>query len=878
MKRVLSIVSVMMVLCILLSCTAVTVYAEGESMDPEELGITSYYSTGNQLIVPGLPKLIRGTLEYDDSKAEIYREHPDYGEEGVRFPLSERYGQLYDVAYHFEGTVLYFEYTVKNGVTLDDYLDALDALESEDRKVSREPGKIHNFLLVDLALKLKEFSMIGVAWTIVTDVILDDGTVLYENGSRTGDGYGYQGGLLFPLALPSQEQTGATPTEAPIDPYRDKLKRRYGITDRALIDYELLYEHKDANGEVDWALIKGAESGAVSGKWSEPAYYEFGNRVMTVDYAKRPFAFGMGVYIAKYDRFFDVNAPEFRELDDLERVWTQMGAGRLMGDMDGNNCLEIIDAVMIQRCQAEMTDYPTEDYNYPPEWEEGAIKYFSDFDQDGVRNITDATAIQRFLANLSYRSEAKPAPTEPAPTQPEPTEPEVLDTPQITGFKSTAEGVEITIGAVPGAEKYRVYYKNKNGNWVKMGETETGVFVDKDVKTGTTYRYTVRCIKADLSEFTSDCNTEGWSYRYYPTPKITKCEAVADGVQITWDSVKGAAKYRVYYNGSKGWTKMADVTGTSCVDTDVTAKHWYTYTVRCVSSDGQSFTSDYDPNGAKFYLAETPIIDYFSTRMDGINIEVWASKAIARIYRKTSNGWKRIAEIDTQDDCVFRDTDVEPGKTYTYTVRIVDENGVFLSYYNTSGWSYTYKKADCLPELEIFMYDGDDMVLVQPKADNKFGIKYFDVNIRFNSETVGNVKVTDEPTYIRSEYFKPDHDYYIEITGTDASGNAVTKTGDCMPHTMIAPTNLRAERTGDRQYRFSWDIYYGYPDWYSFGLISTDGKYSIDPGDLTERHFDVDLSAYPQDTEWFAFVSVVKSDGVSVSWPDRIDFKESDYP
>ena len=55
MKRVLSILSLVMALCILLSCTAVTAYAEGESMDPEELGITSYYSTGNQLIVPGLP-------------------------------------------------------------------------------------------------------------------------------------------------------------------------------------------------------------------------------------------------------------------------------------------------------------------------------------------------------------------------------------------------------------------------------------------------------------------------------------------------------------------------------------------------------------------------------------------------------------------------------------------------------------------------------------------------------------------------------------------------------------------------------------------------------------------------------------------------------
>lgn len=882
MKRALSILSLIMALCILMSCTAVTAYAEGESMDPEELGITSYYSTGNQLIVPGLPKLIRGSLEYDESKAEIYREHPKYGEDGVRFPLSEEYGELYDVDYRFEGTVLYFEYTVKNGVTLDDYLDTLDAMRSEDRKVSREPGKIHNFSLVDVALKLKEYSMIGVAWTLITDVILDDGTVLYENGNRTGDGYGYQGGLLFPLAFPSQEQSGATPTEAPIDPYRDKLKRRYGITDNFLIDYELLYEHKDANGEVDWALIKGAESGAVSGKWSEPAYYEFGNRVMTVDYAKRPFAFGMGVYIAKYDRFFDVNAPELRELDGLDRVWTESGAGRLMGDMDGNDCLEIIDAVMIQRCQAGLTDYPTEDYNPPPEWEERAVGYFSDFDQDGERTIMDATCIQRYLANLSYRPAGwtpyphNVQPTEPAPTQPEPTEPKMLDTPQITGFISTAEGVEIHIGTVEGAEKYRVYYRNKNGNWVNMGETTNGVFVDTDVKTGSSYRYTVRCIKADLSEFTSDFNSEGWSYTYYPTPKITKCEAVSGGVEITWNPVKGAEKYRVYYKGSKGWTKMADVSGTSYVDTDVSAQHWYTYTVRCVSSDGTRFMSDYDANGTRFYLLETPAIDHFNTRMDGIEIVVDAIKSLARIYRKTSTGWKRIAELDTQDNSVFRDTDVEPGKTYTYTVRKVDEDGNFLSWYNTSGWSYTYKKADCLPELEYFVYNGDNTAFVQLKTDNKFGIKQFYIHVIIDGDYKGTFQVPDTPALLQADFFQPNQDYVLYIAGIDSSGNEITEEGDQWISPPARPTNLKTKKLDNRRYSLTWSTANYSSYLYEVNIISQDGEYAIDSDVLTEREYTFDLSEYPEDTEWMIYVYDIKDDGISLSC-DSIEFKESDY-
>ena len=41
------------------------------------------------------------------------------------------------------------------------------------------------------------------------------------------------------------------------------------------------------------------------------------------------------------------------------------------------------------------------------------------------------------------------------------------------------------------------------------------------------------------------------------TPKITKAESVNNGVKISWGRVNGAARYRVYYKGSKGWTRLA---------------------------------------------------------------------------------------------------------------------------------------------------------------------------------------------------------------------------------------------------------------------------------------------------------------------------------
>ena len=66
------------------------------------------------------------------------------------------------------------------------------------------------------------------------------------------------------------------------------------------------------------------------------------------------------------------------------------------------------------------------------------------------------------------------------------------------------------------------------------------------------------------------------------TPKISKAESVYGGVKLTWNKVNGAAKYRVYYKGSKGWTRMVDTTSTSYIDKDVSSGRNYTYTVRCI--------------------------------------------------------------------------------------------------------------------------------------------------------------------------------------------------------------------------------------------------------------------------------------------------------
>ena len=70
------------------------------------------------------------------------------------------------------------------------------------------------------------------------------------------------------------------------------------------------------------------------------------------------------------------------------------------------------------------------------------------------------------------------------------------------------------------------------------------------------------------------------------------------GVTITWQPVKGASQYRVFRKDKSGkWTVVRDTSLTSSLDRKVEFGHRYTYTVRCISSDGSVYTSGYDTTG-----------------------------------------------------------------------------------------------------------------------------------------------------------------------------------------------------------------------------------------------------------------------------------------
>ena len=278
-----------------------------------------------------------------------------------------------------------------------------------------------------------------------------------------------------------------------------------------------------------------------------------------------------------------------------------------------------------------------------------------------------------------------------------------LATPKISKAESINGGVKISWSKVKGAVKYRIYYKGSKG-WTRLADTTSTAYTDSKVSSGKTYTYTVRCINSSATKFTSGYDSKGKSVKYISAPKITKAESVNGGVKISWNKSNGAEKYRVYYKGSKGWTRLADTTSTSYTDSKVSSGKTYTYTVRCINSSATKFTSGYDSKGKSVKYISAPKITKAESVNGGVKISWNKSNGAEkyRVYYKGSKGWTRLADTTSTS---YTDSKVSSGKTYTYTVRCINSSATkFTSGYDSKGKSVKYISAQ-KPKEKVWVVD-----------------------------------------------------------------------------------------------------------------------------------------------------------------------------
>ena len=263
-----------------------------------------------------------------------------------------------------------------------------------------------------------------------------------------------------------------------------------------------------------------------------------------------------------------------------------------------------------------------------------------------------------------------------------------LATPKISKTENVNNGVKISWNKVNKAEVYRVYYKGSKG-WTRLADTTSTSYTDSKVASGKTYTYTVRCLNKSKNKFTSGYDSKGAKATFIATPKISKTENVNGGVKISWNKSNGAEQYRVYYKGSKGWTRMVDTTSTSYIDKDVSSGKNYTYTVRCLNKSKNKFTSGYNSTGKSIKYVSAPKISRTEATYNSVTLN-WDKVNGAekyRVYRRGEKGWSRL--FDTTSTA-FTDTNLYAETAYTYTVRCINSSAnKFTSGYNSKGFTVT---------------------------------------------------------------------------------------------------------------------------------------------------------------------------------------------
>lgn len=191
--------------------------------------------------------------------------------------------------------------------------------------------------------------------------------------------------------------------------YDYKLEEFMRIKYQEYFSYSELYYHAVSDVCTDWALVyvepKIPNAGSSYGVFDE---------VLISNTVYYPFKFGYGVYDCVNNKFYSITQAWDMDFDDLHDVFVHVVKSRgayLLGDADRDGELTVLDATHLQRFtvhaeELEYDEYATahKSHSFGPE-----IKYLTDFNCDGDRDIIDVTLIQRQVTGLELYKHAPTA-------------------------------------------------------------------------------------------------------------------------------------------------------------------------------------------------------------------------------------------------------------------------------------------------------------------------------------------------------------------------------------------------------------------------------------------------------------------------------------
>lgn len=159
-------------------------------------------------------------------------------------------------------------------------------------------------------------------------------------------------------------------------------------------------------------------------------------------------------------------------------------------------------------------------------------------------------------------------------------------TPKIEAANVDSSGkIRLTWEAVDYADKYKVYRSTKeDGKYTLLTTTGETSVTNTSAKPGVYYYYYVVAVMEDGTR-SSESNTVGCRCNLAcPTVSVSNV-AETGKVQIRWEEVDGAVKYRVYRSDTKDgdYTTLTTTTETAVTDTSAQAGKTYYYKVKAIA-------------------------------------------------------------------------------------------------------------------------------------------------------------------------------------------------------------------------------------------------------------------------------------------------------
>ncbi len=173
-------------------------------------------------------------------------------------------------------------------------------------------------------------------------------------------------------------------------------------------------------------------------------------------------------------------------------------------------------------------------------------------------------------------------------------------------------------------------------------------------------------------------------------PHITSTENTRTGIKIKWSEVDGASKYRVFVKSGSKWKKIGDTSKKYLTYKTDKNNKTYSFTVRCITSNGKKYTSSYDKVGFKATYFAVPKLKSVTNTTKGVKFTWNAVDGIDEyrvfVKRAGADSWTNKGIVDTTS---YTHTSSVSGRKYIYTVRCVKDNKT-VSSFNSSGKKITY--------------------------------------------------------------------------------------------------------------------------------------------------------------------------------------------